>query len=567
MPRCVAVGPRQAAIAIVGEAPGAEEEKGGLPFIGASGQELTRMLSDAGIERSACFVTNLCMDRPSSNDIEQWVITKKKGPKGFVSFRGRLVAPHIPEEHERLVSELRSVGPNVVLALGDTALWALCPHSGTGKWRGSLLESDVIPGLKVIPAYHPAFILRKWPNRWITVQDFRRAKKESLRKELILPEYNFILGPDKYTTCNYLNDLIKKAMFSKEKIKLVIDLEIFHKEILCVGLATSKRDAICIPFISLKGYWFDPETHTEVVSLLSRVLQHPNIAVCNQNIAFDKLFLFWRFFIKFDAAFDTMVGQGVLFPSGGAPKYNDETKNTRDSQGELPKNLGFLGSMYAEYYLYWKDDGKFWISYESDEKIWRYNCLDCTYTFEVWEAQEATLKNLNLTTQMDFMLRVMRHVETMQIQGVLVDTKRKQAMAEELWALERQLHLEIEFLTGQNLRGPKGDLSSAKLANFFYTQLKLPVILSKLKKPTCDDEALKKIGKREPWLLPLIERINMIRSYGTAIDVVASRTDDDSRWRTSYNVVGTETYRFSSSANPFNTGLNLQNLSGGKEIV
>ena len=65
--------PRNAAIMIIGEAPGAEEEQQGVPFVGSSGHELTQMLSLAGIERSSCFITNVLMERPANNDITLFI--------------------------------------------------------------------------------------------------------------------------------------------------------------------------------------------------------------------------------------------------------------------------------------------------------------------------------------------------------------------------------------------------------------------------------------------------------------------------------------------------------------
>jgi hypothetical protein len=76
------------------------------------------------------------------------------------------------------------------------------------------------------------------------------------------------------------------------------------------------------------------------------------------------------------------------------------------------------------------------------------------------------------------------------IKGVLVDTEAKQELQEELWTLEKQLHRQVEYLTNKNMRGPKGDLSPQQLATFFYGDLKLPVILSKEKRPTCDDDTM-----------------------------------------------------------------------------
>ena len=159
--RCRPSGPTSATICLVGEAPGAEEEAAGLPFVGASGHELDRMLKDAGLVREACFITNVTHERPPNNEIEAWIVDKAKAPDGsFIRYRNRWCKPFIAEECERLYGELRAVQPNVVLALGSVPLWALTSQDSISKWRGSHLTSDAIPGLKVIPTYHPARVLR-----------------------------------------------------------------------------------------------------------------------------------------------------------------------------------------------------------------------------------------------------------------------------------------------------------------------------------------------------------------------------------------------------------------------
>jgi uracil-DNA glycosylase family 4 len=71
-------GPTEARIMIVGEAPGAEEEARGTPFVGASGMELDRMLHEAKISRSECFVTNVARERPLGNDINQFIAKSRK---------------------------------------------------------------------------------------------------------------------------------------------------------------------------------------------------------------------------------------------------------------------------------------------------------------------------------------------------------------------------------------------------------------------------------------------------------------------------------------------------------
>ena len=87
-------GPPNAKIMVVGEAWGAMEEAKGQPFVGASGEELDKMLHDAGIMRSECFVTNLVNSRPMHNRIESWMPKKKKDITAkHVKFRDRFVDP------------------------------------------------------------------------------------------------------------------------------------------------------------------------------------------------------------------------------------------------------------------------------------------------------------------------------------------------------------------------------------------------------------------------------------------------------------------------------------------
>src|SRR3990167_9634089 len=135
MPKRVeAVGPLTAKIVIVGEAPGQDEEREGIPFIGESGQLLNRLMTDVGIKRDDCYITNVCKVRPPSNKMER------------LEELGLKVEDFYPE----LFLEIRKVRPNVIIALGGTALKALCEETEITKWRGSILSFD---GIKVIPAY------------------------------------------------------------------------------------------------------------------------------------------------------------------------------------------------------------------------------------------------------------------------------------------------------------------------------------------------------------------------------------------------------------------------------
>ena len=64
-------------LSLVGEAPGKDEMTGGRPFLGKSGQELTRILAEGGIDRRECYLTNLFMSRPPGNKLKTWCDSKR----------------------------------------------------------------------------------------------------------------------------------------------------------------------------------------------------------------------------------------------------------------------------------------------------------------------------------------------------------------------------------------------------------------------------------------------------------------------------------------------------------
>ena len=165
------MGPVGAKIIILGEAPAREETVAGKPFVGPSGRELDRLLKDAGISRADCWITNVC----------KYEVPPNTG-KSKSSFYARAVAAgiNIDQQLAELQTEINEIKPNIILALGGTALWALTGKTKISKYRGSLLWGM---GTKLVPTYHPAHLLHSaaggeikgyW-NRQIMIFDFKRA--------------------------------------------------------------------------------------------------------------------------------------------------------------------------------------------------------------------------------------------------------------------------------------------------------------------------------------------------------------------------------------------------------
>ena len=132
-------GPCPAKIMIVGEAPGEREVAEGQPFVGFSGQEMSKMLQEAGIMRSECFITNVVRVRPPGNDINAFIAQRKSDISAqHIMLRDKFVLPAVRDGFELLKREIEMCQPNVIIAFGNVALWALTGQWGITSWRRRL---------------------------------------------------------------------------------------------------------------------------------------------------------------------------------------------------------------------------------------------------------------------------------------------------------------------------------------------------------------------------------------------------------------------------------------------
>lgn len=326
-------GKPDAPIFVVGEAWGEEEEKLGRPFVGRSGLELSKMLQDAGILRSECYVSNVVNSRPPGNNIELWMPEKKKDiTHDMRELRGRYVAPILLAGYEALTREIDLVKPRLIITLGNTPLFALCGRSGITKWRGSLLEYK---GIRLIPTYHPAAVLRMWEWRAIAVQDLVRARHE-MEQRTREPEWKFIIGPTLGEVLGTLDRLVGEA--EAGELWLDFDIETVAGHIRCFAISWSRTEALCVPLMAEGkplGYWSLDE-ETEILWRVRILFTHKNVRVRGQNLLFDFQYVYrwWHFIPRLGQ--DTMISQHVLWAG-------------------MPKSLLFQASMYAEYFWNWKD--------------------------------------------------------------------------------------------------------------------------------------------------------------------------------------------------------------------
>jgi len=550
-------GPCPSPIMIVGEFPGEQEVLKNEPFVGFAGAELSKMLQDAGIMRSACFITNAVRQRPPGNDISNFIAAKKGDVlSSHVLVNSKMAVPAVRDGLELLKREIEMCRPNVIFALGNVSLWALTGQWGITSWRGSVMECTLNLGLdykpKVIPVYHPSMVLKNWSWRPIAVHDFKRGRAESKFREIIRPEYNFVIRPDYGTAFSVLSQLIAEADRRQTPgFKLSVDIETRAGHIACIGIAWDSLHALCIPLMCVErpeGYW-PAEEEFQLIWLMRRLLTHPNVHVVGQNFSYDMQYILRWFLFEPNLKRDTMIAQHTMFSN-------------------MQKGLDFLSSMYCKTHLYWKDEGKEWDPKKHDEdQYWGYNCKDAVITFEVDDEEAKSIASLaangwpKLHAIHEFQQGLFWPVLNTMNKGIRADTKLRSAFALELFdEIAKREQWLIDMLGFPvNIKSPK------QMQELFYGILgQRPVISRKTGNPSCDDEALRKIAEREPLLRGIVRKISELRSLGVFLSTfVNAPLDVDGRLRCSFNIAGTETYRFASSQNAFGSGLNMQNIPKG----
>jgi DNA polymerase-1 len=203
------------------------------------------------------------------------------------------------------------------------------------------------------------------------------------------------------------------------------------------------------------------------------------------------------------------------------------------------------------------------MKHETEEERWAYNAEDCVRTAECARAETSTLTQLGLVEVDAFQQSMIHPVLQAMLRGVRIDKDARAKMAMELIEEMGKREAYFEFILGHplNPRSPK------QMMALFYDDLKLPIQIKRgTGRPTLDDDALTKLGNREPIIRPLLKAIAEQRSLGVFLSTfVKAPLDSDGRMRCSYNICGTETYRLSSSENAFGSGTNLQNVPKGNE--
>lgn len=147
-------GNRHARLMFVGEAPGADEDAQGKPFVGRAGQLLTKMIEAMGIKREDVIIGNVNRCRPPGN--RQPTLEEAAICRPF------------------LFREISAIQPEIIVVMGNTALHNLLEiRDGITRVRGKFRD---FRGIKVMPTFHPAYLLRDPSKKRETWEDLKMVR-------------------------------------------------------------------------------------------------------------------------------------------------------------------------------------------------------------------------------------------------------------------------------------------------------------------------------------------------------------------------------------------------------
>lgn len=505
---------------LVGAQPGVSEIRNMKPFSGPAGNVLNDCLAGARIVRGECYITYVVKDL--DQPLERY-------------FTRTGLSAEAQTYVETLKQELEKCSANVIVAFGEEALNVLTSRTGIQKWRGSILESTLVPGKWVVPCLDPASTLPPkcvFTNLYLIMGDLAKAKRVAETPNYQLPVYEITTAPSFGQSMSFLNACA-------EQPAVAVDIEVHNLEVSCISFAYGDR-AISIPFVDSSGDYFNPNQELDLWLKIAELLQNPAVVKIGQNLVFDYHFLLTKYGIKINNLEDTMIAQQII-------------------TSDFPKGLDFITSIYTDL-PYYKDDGKQWFKVGGRwETLWHYNALDSLVCALAFPKQVAELQKSQNYETYKRQCRIVPALVYMMYHGIKVDLEGLVTAGEEMQQQASELLAELAIVAGQELNPS----SPKQLKEYFYEVKKYPHYKNrKTGTDSVDDTALKRLIRKGCIEAKLIQQYRKLTKVSSTY-LQPEKIDPDSRIRSSYNPVGTRFSRLSSGSTIFGTGMNLQNWPHG----
>jgi uracil-DNA glycosylase family 4 len=524
------VGPTDSEIFILGEAPGEVEDATGIPFNNphGAGRVFNLLLSQVGINRRDVRIRNVALLRPQANDMRNY----------FVDSKCTIPKPILIEWIEQLRCELEEHRPNVVIAMGSYALWAMTGMKKISTARGYVTESALVPGLKVLPTYHPQAINYEWKLFGIDIFDLRKALHHSKDSKMPIDKTRYIAP----ATYEMFMDYLETIRAGKKKFAFDIESHIGTSYPHTLGVADNVNFGMSFSFMEGARVLITSEQEAQLWYKLAQCADECEVVM--HNASYDKAVMWHYHGVYFKNIYlDTLIAAHLLWP-------------------EFPRDLGFLGSLILDVPA-WKSMSKV------DNAV--YNALDAIRTFAIADPLMAEIKKQSMEKMLSFEMGMINPAIMMQLQGIACDREKRAELQKETTELISTLKQELD----DQFKKPVNFNSPTQMKQLLYYDLGLEPQFKRRKSVeqtrimTTDAKALKKLVRKYPnhtWLKKIMDYKKVVK----LLTFLEAEPSPEGRYHTSYNITGSATEdtgkrsfgRWSSSASiilPFGSG-NLQNI-------
>jgi uracil-DNA glycosylase family 4 len=556
------VGPLDAKVMIVGEAPGPDEDIKGEPFIGRAGKKLDSLLARVGIHRSQLRITNATRCFPRLKTVEgfrapDWEEMKK-------------CLPYLDQE-------VAFVKPNVIVPVGNVALRALLEDkkASIGDYRGREIWS-VKYNCKIMPTYHPSAVMRNPTLEETVVQDFKRIWESSQYKEMTSQqEGNYIIIDtiEKFDAFyerisqvkefsydiessgfNWQKDHVMCVSFSWKKGTAVVlpitkwigiekeKVELKDKKVRRKGITEVKQVEVVTKYIedTYQPWWGEKQSYI-MMNLMS--IMTSDISRIAQNGKFDDKFFLQKGWKLQPLAYDTLLMHYLLHETAKGQHGLKDMALQYTQMGEYDRELeewfdanGMSADKNRNY------------AHVPESILYKYSAMDADVTFQLKQIFLPLIEQEGMLDLLERLVMPLNYTLTItEFEGYKIDRVQLNKVKNELQMEMAAKEKEIKDLILKAGITNEVDLDSPKqLVKLFFEDLKLPIVKQTKKGAPCtDEEAMTLLKDKHEIPMKIVEYRGIAKLLRTYVIGIEEKLDDNDRLHTSFYQDGTESGRLS----------------------